>query len=516
MQMPQNPRCCAYLRKSRKDEQRERADGYDTLSAHRAIIERLAASNGHEIAAWHEEVVSGETIDGRPEMRALMQELADGEWDAVYVVEASRLGRGGGSDQEKIVNAFRYTGTWLFAEFDVYDPSSMQDMKSLKRELRSSEDELEMITTRLTRGKYQASRDGWWVSGRCPCGWKAERAGNGRFTLVPDPATHQTMRRIFREVIAGCALSAIAKRLNAEHVPTPRGGVRWTPASIRAIVTNPAHCGYVTYGKNRSVREMDRETFAAEKRTVRVADYMQAKGRHWDRCQSGEWGVTEEEFDAAQLAIANNPRVKYNRKLSNPLSGVLVCGCCGYSMSWRIANGRPRYEHKARAYMTRECPDRCTGASASDVIDAVCDALGKTADVLESSVSGDFGARRLALESRLRDLETAATRADSSVERLTDAYLLGAMSPEEYRDRRAALESSAEDMRRELSRVSAAMPDVNRIRELTASVRDCIALLQVDGDAREKNRALKRVVERIGYSRDGKGAPIVLDVRLRM
>ena len=51
--------CCAYLRKSREDEERERMGKGETLARHRKIIERLASDNGDTVAEWFAEVVSG-------------------------------------------------------------------------------------------------------------------------------------------------------------------------------------------------------------------------------------------------------------------------------------------------------------------------------------------------------------------------------------------------------------------------------------------------------------------------
>jgi hypothetical protein len=35
---------------------------------------------------------------------------------------------------------------------------------------------------------------------------------------------------------AGISLSAIARQLNAEAVPTAHGGARWYPSTVRAVV----------------------------------------------------------------------------------------------------------------------------------------------------------------------------------------------------------------------------------------------------------------------------------------
>ena len=76
--MPAERLCCAYLRKSREDEEREKQGRYKTLERHKAILESLSSDNGHKIAQWYPEIVSGETIEGRPEVKKLLADLANG------------------------------------------------------------------------------------------------------------------------------------------------------------------------------------------------------------------------------------------------------------------------------------------------------------------------------------------------------------------------------------------------------------------------------------------------------
>ena len=223
--IPEDALCCAYLRKSREDEERERNGKGDTLERHRKIVERMARDNGHKVSEVYEEVVSGETIAARPQMKRLLRDLADGRWDAVYVVEPSRLGRGGGSDQEKIVNAFRYTGTWLVSEFQAFDPENQGDMRQLKRELRSSEDELESISNRLRRGKYESAKEGrWQATGHDPFGWKSVRIG-GAWQLRPDDR-HGDLLRIYDMLDGGMTYVGVSEAFNCEGVPTKRGGAK--------------------------------------------------------------------------------------------------------------------------------------------------------------------------------------------------------------------------------------------------------------------------------------------------
>ena len=62
---------CAYLRKSRADRDAELRGEEDTLKRHRELLTQYAERNHIRIARFYCEVVSGDTIDGRPVMQEL-------------------------------------------------------------------------------------------------------------------------------------------------------------------------------------------------------------------------------------------------------------------------------------------------------------------------------------------------------------------------------------------------------------------------------------------------------------
>ncbi len=51
------------------------------------------------------------------------------------------------------------------------------------------------------------------------------------------------MRRIYHEFLQGTSIPTIAVALDADHVPTPRGGKKWHHTTIRSILTNEKYKG---------------------------------------------------------------------------------------------------------------------------------------------------------------------------------------------------------------------------------------------------------------------------------
>ena len=67
-----------YLRKSRSDDPDESVE--ETVERHKKILTDLAARKGFYIGEIYQEVVSGaESIEGRPEIKRLIQDCYDGK-----------------------------------------------------------------------------------------------------------------------------------------------------------------------------------------------------------------------------------------------------------------------------------------------------------------------------------------------------------------------------------------------------------------------------------------------------
>lgn len=119
-----------YLRKSRADNPNESVE--EVLKKHEDILQELSIRDfGGKIPerCIYREVVSGETIDERPEMIRLLAEIENPKLKAVLVVEPQRLSRGDLEDCGRIVNAFRYSGTQIITPNMVYDLTNKMQRK---------------------------------------------------------------------------------------------------------------------------------------------------------------------------------------------------------------------------------------------------------------------------------------------------------------------------------------------------------------------------------------------------
>jgi DNA invertase Pin-like site-specific DNA recombinase len=153
----------------------------------------------------------------RPGLRYALQRIADGEARGLVVDDLQRLGH-------SIVNVgalmawFRDAGATLVALDVGLDTSTPEGRHVATTLITMSVREQERIATR--------TRDGL-----------AEVRANGRRTGRPAVSDRPELLQRIAELRAdNMTLQAIADELNAEGVPTLRGGAKWRPSSIQAAL----------------------------------------------------------------------------------------------------------------------------------------------------------------------------------------------------------------------------------------------------------------------------------------
>ena len=75
-----------YLRKSRKDIEAEAMGAGETLKRHKEILIELAEKKGLYVGKIYSEIVSGETIEARPEIQKLIADCYAGLYRGIIIV----------------------------------------------------------------------------------------------------------------------------------------------------------------------------------------------------------------------------------------------------------------------------------------------------------------------------------------------------------------------------------------------------------------------------------------------
>lgn len=480
---------CAYLRKSRRDEELEAMGQGETLARHAQALAGLAQRLGIHIARTYREIVSGDTIRERPEVRRLLEDVNAGTWDGVLVMDVDRLGRGDSIDQGVIMQSFLYSGTLIVTPDKIYDPADDSDAEFFEIKLFFSRREYSMIKKRMQRGTLASVMEGNYVGGRPPFGYRQiyEQGRRGP-TLEPVPGKAETVRAMFDWYLAGEGTRTIALRLNAMGVRTERGSP-WNPNAVSQILHNPTYIGKIRWQHRRTVYRIEDGRRVAVRKTS--DDYILVDGRH-------PAIVPPEIFDAVQVKIARAPRVPVNldKRQENPFRGLVICARCGHVMQ-----RRPKKDRKGAALMcpTLGCP---TVASYIDVLEeAVLAALSQWCALPVAPRPEDDAPDRAARARELKILDGQRAAVAAQLDRLFDLVEQGVYSVDVFVRRRDQLQARLADIDARAAELrGAARPDPR-----LALARQAVTVVEAyraAPDAETKNDLLRTVIDHIVYTKN--------------
>ena len=103
-----------YLRKSQSDDPLMTVE--EVLQKHETILDEWAIKNlGGKVPEKNKfrEVVSGETLKGRPEINKVLRLIESPKYKAVSVVEPQRLTRGDLEDIGRLMKLLKHTNTFV-------------------------------------------------------------------------------------------------------------------------------------------------------------------------------------------------------------------------------------------------------------------------------------------------------------------------------------------------------------------------------------------------------------------
>lgn len=477
---------CAYLRKSRADDVREKIEpGYDALAHHRNTLEELSSRMGSPIERWYSDgIKSGEKLEHREGMGELLSDVRSGAWEGVLCMEVERLTRGDLIDQGTVIRAFADSGTLIVTPNKVYDPASEADMEYFEFGLFMSRREFKTINKRLIAGRVASVKEGQYIGQRTPYGYDKARVG-GMKTLVPN-GNAKWVVRMFEMFADGMSYKEIAKSLDAMGAPTYEGR-KWNPSCLRKMLTNPVYIGKVRW--NSEKEEIYYEGSHRRTRKIKNPDEIVVDGLHEGIVSDDLWCRAMERVEAAPVRGAYKCRNHYGR--------ILVCAECGRPLRWQASshpNGEPVLKHK------RDLNDcQVKGCRVSVMDKAVIDALEAIAVNLDLMV-GD--APEGDLVGAAADCMKEAERSRKAIQDNFDRMERGIISEEDFVDRRAVLEERIAASIAEAERLESLSKDA--VREKAVTVRDCIRAIGDDSlDAEDRRRIVWSLIDRIEYRNHG-------------
>ncbi len=318
----------AYLRKSRADLELEKNSGINTLKRHKDIITNTAKSLNITIDIWWQEVVSGDTIEDRPEVQKMLLEVEKGNYNGILVVDIDRLARGDTADQARISKCFLYSNTKIITPSKIYDPNNESDEEYFEFNLFMARREYKTINKRLNRGRLSSVNEGKYVGSICPYGYTKEKIkGQKGYKLVPLNDEANIIKIIFNKACENVGSQNIANYLNSIG-SKPRKSNEWSYSTIRDIIRNPVYYGMIKWNWRKTEKKMINGIIY--KSRPKHDDYILVKGLH-------EPLITKQTFDKANKnsKSKNGKTLKNDDEVKNPLMGLVHCAVCGRTMQRR-------------------------------------------------------------------------------------------------------------------------------------------------------------------------------------
>lgn len=311
-------------------------EGSNSIRMQRAMLKSYVQRNfsEYQLLEFSDDGYSGTNFN-RPGVTELLELVKESAVDCIVVKDFSRFSRDYIELGSYLDQIFPFMGVRFISINDGYDSKDscggigemdvsfrhlLYDLysKDLSVKVKSS------FSIRKEKGQY--------ISANCPFGY--EKAPYDKHMLVIEEDEAEIVRQIFSLTLSGYTSIEIAKKFNKEGVRTPvefkiAKGKRkmipkgdsfsWGSSSICAILKNEAYVGDMVYGKTEK----------------------ELGGKNHLKPRS-EWKIYhnhhEAIIDRETFAIVQERRgVAYEKKKKerHPLTGTLVCVCCGRNMIYR-------------------------------------------------------------------------------------------------------------------------------------------------------------------------------------
>lgn len=484
-----------YLRKSRADIEAEAKGEGETLARHEHILLDLANKKGLKIGKIYREIVSGETIEARPEMQKLLANVKQGKWKGVLVVEVERLARGETMDQGIVSKAFKISNTKIVTPMKIYDPNDEFDEEYFEFGLFMSRREYKVINRRLQRGRILSVNEGKYVGSVAPFGYdRVKIKGDKGYTLRKNGEANTV--KIMYDLYAydDLSLNEVTKKLN-EMGLKPRKNNEWSIASVKDILANPVYIGKIKWNARKEVKVYKKEKLV--KTRPRNNDYILVEGLHKAIIDDKTWKIV-----SAKRSLNSAP-VVHNNVVQNPLCGLVICAKCGKKMKRRSYS---KYSKEPTLYCANTSCDN-VGSKFHYVEEKVLDGLKKWLEQYRFDYQEyleKINHNKIeAIEETIASLETEAKKENDKLLSIFNFLEDGTYTKEMFKARSEAvsqnvarINNSIEEYKTKLAQEKIVDKEKEVLVPKIENLLDVYDLLQTP---EEKNDLLKTVLTQVTY-----------------
>lgn len=220
MKPTQAPKALLYIRVSTA---RQAAEGF-SLEGQERTLREAAERAGYTSKLFTDGGKSGKSMSNRPALLEALELLNSGKAQALYFTKLDRLART--TKDLLTITDMANKNRWRLVALDgAIDTDTPQGKLMLT--LLGSFAEFERGLAGARQRETHATRRANGVR------WGIDKGNNPETPLA-------IRKKIVSLHASGVSLNQIARELNAEGTPTTRGGVRWYPSTVSAILNSPS------------------------------------------------------------------------------------------------------------------------------------------------------------------------------------------------------------------------------------------------------------------------------------
>ena len=318
----------------------------------------------------------------RPEFKRMMDDVQAGRVNCIIVKDLSRFGRDYIESGRYIQKIFPALGVRFIALTDHFDSLCADAGESgivlpVKNFINDSY--CRDISTKVKSQLAVKRKAGEYLAAFAVYGYRKSAGDKNR--LVIDDYAAGIVRRIFEWKISGMAMAAIAEKLNALHVLSPReykkslglnyhggfsgvGEAKWSSSAVKRILTNEVYLGHLLQGKT-------------EKVNYKIKKNIEKPREEWVRAENThEPIISVSDFEIVQNLLQADGRISPENGEVSPFMGLLFCGDCGEQMVRRTS----RYKDSCKIYYICSTKNRGEGCSRHSIEES------RLAELVETAV----------------------------------------------------------------------------------------------------------------------------------
>jgi site-specific DNA recombinase len=419
------------LRKSRGE--------IEDLQKHKKDLIELCEESNWRYTIY-EEISSSQKFEERPELIKLIEDIEDGDYDAVVVMDKDRLSRE--SIGQATVNKILAENECLIVTPQkIYDLNDETDILMTEVQDLMARFEYRMISKRLRRGKKRASKDGKWANGIPPIPYLYDREQKKLFV---DEDKKEIYRYIVDEFLNGASPYNIAWELNKNKVPSPRDGLFWRDVTVRRILVDETHLGRIISNKT-----------SKWKRSKGSASYITHKREDWIVREGCHEAVkTMEEHEKIMIELNKRKRPAFAKDGKFPLAGLIKCSKCGKTMSFKEKNDDYPIVLRCRNHMDdgiTKCGN--LGGSTKILIEEIHRQLYKYKDDLEKEIKRSKNNEGFLanIHNDIMDKEKQIEKLESDLETVDELVIAKYFTPQEAIKKKQKILQQIEQLESEIN-----------------------------------------------------------------